>query len=285
MTFEFKHDAGTIELPENIDSAVALEFSFVDALVALNIDVKGIADDGDSTNLTSSIREKAGDYISVGTRVEPDFESIRTSAPQIIIGDVDRHQDIYTELSEIAPTILFTSFDAGYQETLEVFQRIGTALSKSKEASERLDEHQALVKDFDNQISIDKNKETLAAVVSEQGVTAHSPKTYVGEFLNKLGLENALNEKVADKLPAYRASDYLEMSYEQLADVNPERLIIMIEDKNDDDLNQLQNSNQWDELDAVQNNRVHFVNRDEWAKIRGLFASESIVKTLANLKE
>jgi iron complex transport system substrate-binding protein len=28
MTFEFKHDAGTTELPENINSAVALEFSF-----------------------------------------------------------------------------------------------------------------------------------------------------------------------------------------------------------------------------------------------------------------
>ncbi|WP_245335880.1 hypothetical protein [Staphylococcus sp. GDY8P150P] len=51
MTFEFKHDLGTTDLPEDIHSAVALEFSFVDAFVALNIDVKGIADDNDSTNL------------------------------------------------------------------------------------------------------------------------------------------------------------------------------------------------------------------------------------------
>lgn len=285
MTFEFKHDAGTTELPENINSAVALEFSFVDALVALDIDVKGIADDNDSTNLISPIKEEVGDYVSVGTRIDPDFESIRSVAPQVIIGDADRHKDIYDELSKIAPTILFSSFDAGYQETLEVFQRIGTAVSKSKEAKERLDSHQDLVNNYNNQISIDKNKATLAAVVSEQGVTAHSAKTYVGEFLGKLGFENALDKKVADKLPAYREADYLEMSYEQLAEVNPERLIVMVEDSDDDDLNKLQNSNQWDDIDAVKNNRVHFVNRDEWAKLRGLVASEDIIETLANLKE
>ncbi|MBN6094960.1 iron citrate ABC transporter substrate-binding protein [Staphylococcus saprophyticus] len=285
MTFEFKHDLGTSELPEDITSAVALEFSFVDALVALDIDVKGIADDGDSTNLTSPLREAVGDYVSVGTRLDPDFESIRSSAPQLIIGDSNRHKEIYEELSEIAPTILFKSFDAGYQETLEVFQRIGTAVSKSKDAKERLDRHQALVNDFNNQISIDKNKETLAAVVSEQGVTAHSNSTYVGEFLTKLGFATALNDKVADTLPAYRESDYLEMSYEQLANVNPERLIVMVEDDNDKDLNKLQNSNQWDDLEAVKSQRVHFVSRDDWAKLRGLIASEDIVETLANLNE
>lgn len=75
------------------------------------------------------------------------------------------------------------------------------------------------------------------------------------------------------------------MSYEQLAEVNPERLIVMVEDSDDDDLNKLQNSNQWDDIDAVKNNRVHFVNRDEWAKLRGLVASEDIIETLANLKE
>ena len=285
MTFEFKHDVGTTELPENINSAVALEFSFVDALVALDIDIKGIADDNDSTNLISPIKEEVGDYVSVGTRVDPDFESIRSAAPQLIIGDADRHDDIYNELSEIAPTILFRSFDAGYQESLEVFQRIGTAVNKSKEAKERLDSHKDLINNYNNQIDIDKNKETLAVVISEQGVTAHSDKTYVGEFLNKLGFKNALNEKIADKLPAYRESDYLEMSYEQLANVNPERLIVMVENDDDEDLNKLQNSNQWDDLDAVKNNRVHFVNRDEWAKLRGLVASEDMIETLANLKE
>ncbi len=60
MTFEFKHDLGTTDLPEDIHSAVALEFSFVDAFVALNIDVKGIADDNDSTNLISPIKEAVG---------------------------------------------------------------------------------------------------------------------------------------------------------------------------------------------------------------------------------
>ncbi|MEK5790341.1 ABC transporter substrate-binding protein, partial [Acinetobacter johnsonii] len=80
---------------------------------------------------------------------------IRSASPQLIIGDVDRHQDIYNELSEIAPTILFRSFDAGYQETLEIFQRIGTAVNKSKEAKERLDKHNELINDFNKQIDID----------------------------------------------------------------------------------------------------------------------------------
>ena len=59
----------------------------------------------------------------------------------------------------------------------------------------------------------------------------------------------------------------------------------MVEDDNDKDLNKLQNSNQWDDLEAVKSQRVHFVSRDDWAKLRGLIASEDIVETLANLNE
>ena len=89
MTTEIKHAAGTTQIPEVIESAVALEYSFVDALVALDVNVTGVADDGDSANLIDPIRNQVGDYVSAGERLNPDFDAIKKAEPQLIIADQD----------------------------------------------------------------------------------------------------------------------------------------------------------------------------------------------------
>ena len=80
-------------------------------------------------------------------------------------------------------------------------------------------------------------------------------------------------------------ADYLELDYKQLSEVNPERLFIMVEDENSDEVKALQNSEAWSHVDAVEKARAHFVNRETWAKFRGLVASEDIAKEISELNE
>ena len=49
MTKEIKQNVGTVEVPDTVESAVALEYSFVEALVKLDVNVTGIADDNNVT--------------------------------------------------------------------------------------------------------------------------------------------------------------------------------------------------------------------------------------------
>ncbi len=83
----------TVEVPETIESAVALEYSFVEALAKLNINVTGIADDNDEKNIDASIKDSISNYISVGTRLEPDTEAIKNAEPQLILEDITKVEE------------------------------------------------------------------------------------------------------------------------------------------------------------------------------------------------
>ncbi|QLK86566.1 Fe(3+) dicitrate ABC transporter substrate-binding protein [Staphylococcus sp. 17KM0847] len=282
---EVKHDGGTTKIEKTPKKVVALEYSFVDALVALGVKPVGIADDGDKSNIIEPIRDKVGDYKSVGDRKQPNLEVISELKPELIIADSNRHKGNYEQLSKIAPTILLPSLDSDYKQNLEAFKTIGKALSKDDEASKRLDEHKEKIEQYEKEITMDKDKKVLPAVISQSGLLAHSDKSYVGQFLHELGFKEALTKEVADQLPEYLNAPYLNMNSEQLSEVNPERMFIMVNGEDDPFYAKMKEDKVWNELDAVKNDRVHVVDRLTWAKFRGLISSEEIAKELAEISK
>ena len=77
MVKEFESNGVNVEIPDELESVVALEYSFVEALAKLELNVTGIADDKDKNNLEDSIKRLVGNYTSVGSRLEPDTELIK----------------------------------------------------------------------------------------------------------------------------------------------------------------------------------------------------------------
>ncbi|WP_263009909.1 ABC transporter substrate-binding protein [Staphylococcus americanisciuri] len=282
---EVKHDGGTTKIDKEPKKVVALEYSFVDALVALGVKPVGIADDGDKENIIEPIRDKVGDYKSVGDRKQPNLEVISQLKPDLIIADSNRHKGNYEQLSKIAPTILLPSLDSDYKQNLEAFKTIGKALSKEDEADKRLKEHKEKIEKYEKEITMDKNKKVLPVVISQSGLLAHSDKSYVGQFLHELGFKEALTKELADQLPEYLNAPYLNMNSEQLAEVNPERMFIMVNGENDPFYVKMKEDKVWNDLDAVKNKRVHVVDRLTWAKFRGLISSEEIAKELAEISK
>ena len=285
MTIEIKHNAGKAVIPDDVETVVALEYSFVDALVELDMEVAGIADDGNRNNLIQPLRDHVGDYKSVGSRLEPDLDKIKEVQPQLIIADENRHSEIYDQLEEIAPTLLLRSFNADYNENIDVFRIIGYAVSKESEAQKRLEQHEETMKANNDKITIDKSIETLPAVVSERGVTAHGLKSHMSSLLDVLDFKLSLTQELEESVPEYMNGDYLEFTYDQLAELNPQRLILMVADENEDSVQSLKDSDIWHNLDAVKNNRVHFTDRELWAKSRGLISTEQLVDDMSNLSE
>ena len=64
-----------------------------------------------------------------------------------------------------------------------------------------------------------------------------------------------------------------------------ERILIMVDEDNKADYEKLKESEAWANIEAVRNDRVHDVNRERWAKYRGLIASELILEDLTNIEE
>ncbi|MGD6887717.1 ABC transporter substrate-binding protein [Staphylococcus shinii] len=281
-----KHDGGETKIAKDPKRVVALEFSFVDALAALDVKPVGVADDGKKDRILEPIRKKIGDYKSVGARKQPNLEEISNQKPDVIIADSNRHKGIQKDLEKIAPTIMLPSFDSDYKDNLEAFKTIAKAVGKEDKGKDRLKEHNELMDKYSKEITMDKSQPVLASVVAKSGLLAHPENTYVGELLKELGFDNALNKTKTDNLSKYLKGPYLQLNAEVLSDINPGRMFIMADKgENDPNLKKQEEDPVWQDLDAVKNNRVSVVDRNTWARARGIISSEEIAKQLAEISK
>ena len=285
MGKEFESNGVKVEIPEELESVVALEYSFVEALAKLELNVTGIADDKDKNNLENSIKHLVGNYTSVGSRLEPDTELIKKAEPQLILADKTRHESIFEKLNTAAPTVLLESFDANYDQSIETFKQIAELVSKEDKGRELVVQHNEKVEDLSKDIKLDKDVSTIAAVPTHDGLYVHASHSYVGQFLQKVGFNGSIPEDMENHLPEYMGADYLKVDTDRFASFNPERILIMIDEDNKADYEKLKESEAWSNIEAVRNDRVHDVNRERWAKYRGLIASELILEDLTNIEE
>ena len=92
-------------VPERI---VVLEYSFADHLAMLDTAPVGYAVDAMPDYLLPFTEGVGAE--PVGTRAEPSLEAIVALRPDLIIGDLRRHEAIYDQLSEIAPDCYLQQF-------------------------------------------------------------------------------------------------------------------------------------------------------------------------------
>ncbi|MCT1470901.1 ABC transporter substrate-binding protein [Staphylococcus hominis] len=285
MGKEFESNGVNVEIPDELESVVALEYSFVEALAKLELNVTGIADDKDKNHLENSIKHLVGNYTSVGSRLEPDTELIKKAEPQLILADKTRHESMFEKLNTAAPTVLLESFDANYDQSIETFKQIAELVSKEDKGRELVVQHNEKVEDLSKDIKLDKDVSTIAAVPTHDGLYVHASHSYVGQFLQKVGFNGSIPEDMENHLPEYMGADYLKVDTDRFASFNPERILIMVDEDNKADYEKLKESEAWSNIEAVRNDRVHDVNRERWAKYRGLIASELILEDLTNIEE
>lgn len=267
------HELGETPLEGTPERIVALEYSFVDSLVTLGITPVGIADDDKPESIIAPIRERLGDYTSVGSRYEINFELISSLQPDLIIGDLSRHKEVYAQLTEIAPTILLKSFGATYQENLSSFPVIADAVGKKEEAETLLQAHQANLDKLKSSIPQDEARKVLPAVANAKGFYGHTSAAYAGSLLESIGLKDAIQSDTA----------YPQLTLEQVIDYNPDVLFLMKSGDEKTVIDEWAKNPLWETVSAVEKGQVYYVDRGIWSLSRGIISAETIVGEAINL--
>ncbi|MGL5352770.1 MAG: ABC transporter substrate-binding protein [Clostridium sp.] len=259
------HELGETTLKEEPQRIAALEFSYVDALVSLDKEVVAIADDLDKTRIINEVREGLGDYVSLGSRRTPSLEVLMEASPDLIIADPLRHKDIQKELEQIAPTIYIDSTSVGYDEILTAFEQIGKAVGKEAEAKKLVEEHKTKMKK--ESVSAEKLGTVAVGIVQDGMLSLQTDSAYVMESLRDFNIKNITDSK----------DSRLQVTLEQLVDLNPDTLIIMTDEK-DADFKQFKNNPLWNKLKAVEKGSYFEVDRTLWLFSRGLISTEVMAK-------
>lgn len=264
---EIAHELGTTTIDGLPERIVVLEYSYADNLGTLGVAPVGYAVDAPPAYL-SAFTEAVGAE-SVGTRAEPSLEAIAALKPDLIIGDLHRHEEIYDQLSAIAPTLIFNSLRGSYQDQLDTFQLIAQILGKEDEATALLTEYEESFAATTGETNPDAG-EFIIGVLWSGGYTAHSNESFMGSFLEGLGRKNALSPLAGD-------TQYL-LDLEGFASLNPSSIIVLCAPADQAVLDELQSQPVWQSIDAVQNNQVYLFDRNLWSKGRGLTAFETILE-------
>lgn len=191
---------GTKQLERPAQRVVALEWTYVEGLLALGVQPVGVADiKGYNTWVTAGPRPGA-DTVDVGTRQEPSIEKIAALDPDLIVTDYDRVAANREALEGIAPLLAFNPYDANRPQ-LESMRAIFTELARAvgREAKAR-----EVLAAFDKGVAETKARLERAGkqglrFVASQGFTQEAApvlrlftdKALVVQVLEAAGLENA----------------------------------------------------------------------------------------------
>lgn len=274
-SIEIKDELGTVQLKDKPKNIVVLEYSFADAVKNLGSTPIGIADDNKKEIIKKLYGEEVK-YTSVGTRKQPNLETISSLKPDLIIADVQRHKGIYEDLKKIAPTMILKSREASFDDVNASFEKVATAMGKEDEGKKMLNDLEAKLNEAKskNEKGSNKDEKVMIAVAREDAFQAHTSYSYVGQLLEKIGMKNAIESNNA----------YEEVNLETLSKINPDKLIIT-SDKDKPITDEWKNKELWKELNAYKKDQIQEVDRDYWTRFRGFKANEYIMKDVEKNNE
>ena len=276
QTFKEKtivHDFGTTKLKKVPKRIVILDNLYGEILNPLDITPVGATTgQADSQEFSTLFKKQYKDakVVSVGWQGSPDLDKIAELKPDLILM-TGKQEDLYEELSEIAPTV-------GYQiNTDENWDYHETSLK----VAEIFDKRDEMNKDLDR-------------VDAREAVFAENVKA-------KFGNQKLMYLRVTDndiRYYAYGHFGYLYDTYhfnraetfnpddmfqvidpDKLKDINPDLLIVQADSQELLD-NKLKNTPVWTSLKAVQNNKVIYADYSTYMLGFGIVSQEAIMKQI-----
>ena len=278
QTFKEKtivHDLGTTKLKKAPKRIVILDNLYGEILNPLDITPVGATTgQADSQEFSTLFKKQYKDakVVSVGWQGNPDLDKIAELKPDLILMTGEQ-EDLYEELSEIAPTV-------GYQINTD----------------ENWDYHETSLKVAEIFDKRDEMKKDLDRVDAREAVFAENVKA-------KFGNQKLMYLRVTDndiRYYAYGHFGYLYDTYhfnraetfnpddmfqvidpDKLKDINPDLLIVQADSQELLD-NKLKNNPVWSSLKAVQNNKVIYADYSTYMLGFGIVSQEAIMKQISD---
>lgn len=262
---------------------VALEWVYVEDLLALGIQPIGVADISGYKQFVNVQLKLADTVVDVGTRQEPSLEAIAKLEPELILGVELRHEMIYDTLSSIAPTLLFNPYPPPngpnqLDEMEQTFLAIADAVNRRDPGETVLQNMRKTFKTAEQQLRLnDLSDSSFILVHFVPG--ALQPRLFTDnsmavQVLSQIGLKNAWKGEIdrfgfntvgVEALPAVQQANFLYIAEEDVQ------------------WQQFQNNPVWKGLEFVKESRIYPIGADIWVFGGPLSAQILVNKVVAAL--
>ncbi|MDA2803037.1 ABC transporter substrate-binding protein [Nocardiopsis suaedae] len=180
-----EHAMGETTIESAPETVVVLDNSYLDSAIALGMDVVGRTDYYDGGDLRDYLgdegTEYAGDAASLGTLEAPDMAAIAELQPDLILSAKVRHEDIYEQLSKIAPTVFSETTGATWKQNHIM---VGGAVGKKDEAERQIAAYEERAAELGDRIAEASGGEmptmNMVRFAGEPTVRLYQPESFPG---------------------------------------------------------------------------------------------------------
>jgi iron complex transport system substrate-binding protein len=278
QTFKEKtivHDFGTTKLKKVPKRIVILDNLYGEILNPLDITPVGATTgQADSQEFSTLFKKQYKDakVVSVGWQGNPDLDKIAELKPDLILMTGEQ-EDLYDELSEIAPTVGYqinTDENWDYHETSLKVAEIFDKRDEMKKDLDRLDAREAV---FAENVKAKFGDQKLMYL----RVTDNDVRYYAYGHFGYLYDTYHFN-----RAETFNPDDMFQViDPDKLKDINPDLLIVQADSQELLD-NKLKNTPVWTSLKAVQNNKVIYADYSTYMLGFGIVSQEAIMKQISH---
>jgi iron complex transport system substrate-binding protein len=285
---EFGTDAGPGEFPRTvrhamgettIDAAperiVTLDTGELDAMAELGVKPVGVVDYGADGLPTYFDPAEIEGVEVVGTIDEPNLEAIARLRPDLILSSKLRHEAIYEQLSQIAPTVFAERPGVTWKQNFVLYAQ---AVGEERAADKTVERYEARLAELDEQLPAERPEVSVLRVMADGTIRLYQRASFIGVLLTDLGFPRPAPQNVDDFAT--------EVSMEQLDQADGDLIILSVFDKTKNThADEVQASPLWRSLAAVRSGDVHEVDDQTWIGGIGYHAAFAILDELAELLE
>jgi len=253
-----QHFMGETEIPEEPKRVVTIQYT--GQALALGVIPVGVPE----WHLNNHyLKEHLNGVESLGSE-EVSLEKILALKPDLIIGS-DGEKDIYEDLSKIAPTVLIPWMEYDVDGHLEV---VADILGKKDEAkvwqkdfNELAEEQKQAIKQY-----VGENETVVIFRIFPDSFSVYGDRNMGHIFYRALQLNPPELIKEEIKLQQTGRFNQKKISLEVLPEYSGDHMIVLVNDLKDEDgrIASVTNTSLWKGLPAVKNNKVYFIERNQW---------------------
>lgn len=265
-----EHALGETCVPETVTRVVALETGELDSAVAL-----GVPPVGAGSWLAASdpwpayLDEELEGTTYVGLSDAPNLEAIVALEPDLILGSRLRHEALFEQLSQIAPTVFSETVGVVWKENLLLH---GEALGKEAEARALLEEYETRTQGFQEALGEERPEVSIVRFLPGE-IRLYQKASFVGTVLEDLGLPRPPSQDVDD----FAAN----ITEEGVPEIGGDIIFTAVYGPEDEtDYSTVTGSPLWQNLEAVQAGNVHRVPEDHWMLGIGIGAADRVIDDL-----
>ncbi|MFZ4453140.1 ABC transporter substrate-binding protein [Salibacterium aidingense] len=268
-----EHAMGETEIEGTPEKIVTLYQGANDTAAAMNIEPIGIVESWTQQPIYEYLRDDLEGTEIVGEETQPNLEKIAEMNPDVIIATITRHEDIYDDLSAIAPTVMGEEVYE-WKETLDL---MGRTLNRQEEADQLLADYNERLDTFKEQMGEELPIE--AAITNFRADHARIfYMGFAGRVLEDAGFERPEGHDNPDEWGIKLSSK------ESIPEADAE---VIFNFNSGTETEQIEQTYEewtshplWQELEAVQNDEVYMVEEETWNAGGGVLSANLMVDDL-----